>query len=466
MKAFIVAGLFLGDEGKGSIVDWLATQYAPQVDVIRYCGGPQAAHNICHADGKHHTFAQFGSGMLNLGVRTHIAQKMVIEPGDFLREAKTLEGKGVADAMERLSIDRDCVIMAPWHTAFRRIQELYWRKVEGRGHGTCGRGVGTAVEYAQDYDDAPRAKDLLDQDLLAKKLSLCQERMILEAEPLANDAGDEAKEILRKASNPNMLDVVLDDWSSYSTKYRASIVDDQSYFQELERSNRTVILESTQGTLLDRRIGFLPYVANSEVAISAARQLLAKHVPGCQSKAIGVVRGYAIRHGDGPLPTQFQKIPQGLCDDFNGPNPWQGEMKFGALDMVLLKYATIAGGKPDMLALTCVDQLQDLEEIPACTSYSFFAQPQEKELLSAFCWHDSFFGSVRISGINTANGLPSEQARAQAAQILFKAKPDTFEKFANSEELHEYLETELQTPIGIISMGSKNSEKAMIGDYL
>ena len=465
MKAYIAAGLFLGDEGKGSIVDWLCGQYAPQVDVIRYCGGPQAAHNICHAQGLHHTFAQFGSGMLNPGVRTHISRRMVIEPGDFIREAEALATKGINDVMNRLTIDGECVIMTPWHTALRRIQEFYWCQTEGRGHGTCGMGVGTAVDYAKDYSDAPRARDLLDQDILAKKLRLCQERLLLEAQPLAKEIGTSAEEIWKNATKPRILDTVLDDWLPYCQEYTAIIKDDGQYFSELEDSGRVAVLESTQGTLLDRRIGFLPYVTNSEVAISAARKLISGYLPTYQSKAIGIIRSYAVRHGEGPLPTAMEKIPQSFHDDFNGPNPWQGQMRFGWLDMVLLKYSINAGGRPDVLALTCIDQVAPLTEILVCTSYSFSPQKGDKEKLQAFHWREMSCGEIEITGIRSENAL-SKLARSQAAEILFKVKPKTWEKFSNGADLHCYLESELGVPIGILSMGGKNSEKAQIGNYL
>jgi adenylosuccinate synthase len=263
-----------------------------------------------------------------------------------------------------------------------------------------------------------------------------------------------------------MIEIVLDDWAPYSTNFAHAIKDDEEYFKEIASSNRTVVLESTQGTLLDRRVGFPPYVTNSDVAISAGRELLENYLPGCESKAIGVVRSYAVRHGDGPLPTRISDLPEGFVDTFNKPNPWQGPLLFGWLDMVLLKYATIAGGKPDVLALTCIDQLQDLEEIPVCTSYCVWAKNVDKQSLEAFNWHESYFGSIRINAIGDGKNIPEQSARENAAKILFEAKPDTWEKLKDSESLHAYLESELQAPIGILSMGRKNSEKAQLGNYL
>ena len=63
-RHYIVCGLGFGDEGKGSVVDFLCSPRRPDParTVVRFNGGAQAAHNVLAADGRHHTFAQFGSG--------------------------------------------------------------------------------------------------------------------------------------------------------------------------------------------------------------------------------------------------------------------------------------------------------------------------------------------------------------------------------------------------------------------
>ena len=69
----LLAGLGFGDEGKGTVTDYLVRTHSAKM-VVRYNGGAQAAHNVVLPDGRHHTFAQFGSGTFVPGVRTHLSR--------------------------------------------------------------------------------------------------------------------------------------------------------------------------------------------------------------------------------------------------------------------------------------------------------------------------------------------------------------------------------------------------------
>src|ERR1041384_8832751 len=96
-----IAGLLLGDEGKGKIVDALTRRIGASL-VIR-TGGCQAAHHVVTDDGRSHCFAQFGSGAL-AGARTHLSRFMFIEPVALIREAAHLEALGVRDPLSTLTV--------------------------------------------------------------------------------------------------------------------------------------------------------------------------------------------------------------------------------------------------------------------------------------------------------------------------------------------------------------------------
>src|SRR5437773_11389748 len=100
-QAIIVIGLAFGDEGKGSIVDFLTRRYNAHT-VVRFNGGPQAGHNVVTSDGRHHTFSQFGSGTFVPGVRTLLSRFVLIEPYAMFKEAAHLNDIGVCDALDRL----------------------------------------------------------------------------------------------------------------------------------------------------------------------------------------------------------------------------------------------------------------------------------------------------------------------------------------------------------------------------
>ena len=105
----IVVDLGYGDAGKGSVVDWLCARPGrgsvsatrPRT-VVRFNGGAQAAHNVITSDGRHHAFAQFGSGTFTPGVRTHLSRFVLVDPLALAAEAAHLASVGVGDALDRL----------------------------------------------------------------------------------------------------------------------------------------------------------------------------------------------------------------------------------------------------------------------------------------------------------------------------------------------------------------------------
>src|ERR687897_1022473 len=102
-RAIILGGLGYGDEGKGTWTDFLA-RTEPVHTVVRFNGGAQAGHNVVTPDGRHHTFAQFGSGTLH-GVRTHLSRFMMVDPLALAAEAGHLAELGVAAPFELLTVD-------------------------------------------------------------------------------------------------------------------------------------------------------------------------------------------------------------------------------------------------------------------------------------------------------------------------------------------------------------------------
>src|SRR5215210_8082512 len=122
-RAIVLVGLGYGDEGKGAWTDFLA-RTEPVHTVVRFNGGAQAGHNVVAPDGRHHTFAQFGSGTLVRGVNTHLSRFMLVNPLGLLREDAELRALGVTDALARLSIDREALVTTPFQVAANRLREL------------------------------------------------------------------------------------------------------------------------------------------------------------------------------------------------------------------------------------------------------------------------------------------------------------------------------------------------------
>jgi adenylosuccinate synthase len=78
-RALLMADLGFGDSGKGLVSDYLCRHEGVDL-IIRYCGGPNAGHNVVTSDGKHVTFVQVGAGGLQPDVRTLLSRFMLVNP--------------------------------------------------------------------------------------------------------------------------------------------------------------------------------------------------------------------------------------------------------------------------------------------------------------------------------------------------------------------------------------------------
>jgi adenylosuccinate synthase len=345
----IVVDLGFGDAGKGTTVDHLCRAGAaaagePVTAVVRFNGGAQAAHNVVTDDGRHHTFAQFGSGTL-AGVPTHLSRDVLVDPLGLVAEADHLAALGVGDPFGALTVHRDALLTTPYHAAANQARE----RARGAGrHGSCGLGIGETAAYALAHpDDAPRVRDCLAPARLRRLLGLLRDR--LPAEPGALAGAFEAGG--RRGPVPPVDDCVAA-FGAFAGTVR--LVDD-GYLAGLLPAGR-VVFEGAQGVLLDEWHGFHPYTTWSTTTFTNAAKLLcdAGADPG-DVERLGVVRTYTTRHGAGPLVTEDPALTAALPDRHNGTGRWQGPFRVGHFDAVAHRYAVEVAGGVDALALTHLD---------------------------------------------------------------------------------------------------------------
>ncbi|MFI7665226.1 adenylosuccinate synthetase [Nocardia sp. NPDC049526] len=325
----IVLDLGFGDAGKGATVDWLCSPEAgPAVSaVVRFNGGAQAAHNVI-ADGRHHSFAQFGSGTFS-GVPTLLSRHMLVEPIAVASESRQLAALGVRDPLSLLQIDGRALLTTPIHIAANRARE------DARGssrHGSCGRGIGETASYALEYD-APTVSDCLRPDVLYAKL----QAMAAHYGPL----------IAPSAHRYEAIRDLVDMYREFAAAVR--IVDGTELARLAQRGR--LIFEGAQGVLLDEWRGFHPHTTWSTVEPRNARALLAEI--GAPAYTLGVTRTYMTRHGAGPFPTEDPTMT--ISEPHNTTGPYQGHFRRGHLDPILLRYAIEVSGGIDGLALTHLD---------------------------------------------------------------------------------------------------------------
>jgi adenylosuccinate synthase len=339
----VVVGLGYGDEGKGMTTAFLAEERSRrggQPLVVRWNGGPQAAHNV-RIRGQHHTFSQFGSGSFS-GAGTLLSGKMLVSPFALMSEAADLMDLGLRP-LTNLMIDRSAPLLLPVHATVN--QELE-RSRGSKRHGSVGIGVGIARSYEEDMDDAgqrslvPRVDDLSDPFTLADKISdmitWLQDRFHVQLiMPLS--------EVRRLATS---LHTVYDDLMASGV----IITSTGNVLYERRHQAEDLIFEGSQGVMLDLRYGYFPHVTYGwmlpdDVMSYAHMAELPK------PSVIGCTRTYSTRHGFGPFP------PEGSYDveePDNATGVWQGAFRTGVLDIGTLAY-TANLLTPDAISVSCMD---------------------------------------------------------------------------------------------------------------
>lgn len=232
-----VIDLGFGDAGKGTIVDALARWNPNTSAVVRFSGGAQSAHNVVTDDGRHHTFAQFGAATFVPGVRTFLGPEFLLNPGNLWREEQHLHEVGVKDAMVRLSIHPDALVITPYHQLLNQLK--------GSAHGTTGQGIGETMSDSLRFgdDQVIRARDLLDQKLLVAKTRNVKDRKVREARSLGlSSLGSlrEDKEFFEHCQ-----------WVVDCGCVRNTLRD--------LANDGDLIFEGSQGVLLDQDYGFHPH---------------------------------------------------------------------------------------------------------------------------------------------------------------------------------------------------------------
>ncbi|RRO13209.1 adenylosuccinate synthase [Saccharopolyspora rhizosphaerae] len=356
MPAIVLIGAQWGDEGKGKATDLLGEQAQW---VVRYQGGNNAGHTVVLPDGQDFALHLIPSGILTPGVTNVIGNGVVVDPGVLLEELAGLEERGVDTS--RLLLSADAHLIMPYHVAIDRVTERYLGKKQ---IGTTGRGIGPC------YQDkiarvGVRMQDLLDEKILRQKVEA---------------ALDIKNQILVKVYNRRAIDAeeVVDSVLSQAEKFSDRIADTKLLINQAIERGESVLLEGSQGTLLDVDHGTYPFVTSSNPT-SGGAATGAGIGPTKISAVIGILKAYTTRVGAGPFPTE-------LTDEAGESLRKQGgefgvttgrSRRTGWFDAVIARYATRVNGITDYF-LTKLDVLSGLETIPVCVAYDVDGQRVEE----------------------------------------------------------------------------------------
>ncbi|MFI5959040.1 adenylosuccinate synthase [Cryptosporangium sp. NPDC051539] len=347
MPAIVLVGAQWGDEGKGKATDLLGDKVQW---VVRYQGGNNAGHTVITPDGEKYALHLIPSGILTPGATSVIGNGVVVDPAVLIGEMDGLIERGVD--VSNLKISADAHLIMPHHRALDKVTERYLGKAR---IGTTGRGIGPA------YGDklariGIRVADLLDPGILRRKLDTVL---------------DEKNQILAKVYNRKAIDpaAVAEEYLGYAERLKGHIADSRLLLNKALERGEIVLLEGSQGTLLDVDHGTYPFVTSSNPTAGGA--CAGSGIgPTRITKVIGILKAYTTRVGSGPFPTE-------LLDEYGERlRRIGGEVgvttgrnrRTGWFDAVISRYATRVNGLTDIF-LTKLDVLSGLDRVPICVAY-------------------------------------------------------------------------------------------------
>ena len=341
-----VIGAQWGDEGKGKIVDWLASRADV---VVRFQGGHNAGHTLVVGDAVY-KLSLLPSGIVR-GTPSVIGNGVVLDPWALKAEVERIAAQGIAITPEVLTIAETCPLILPIHRDLDALRE----DASGAGKiGTTRRGIGPAYEDKVGRR-AIRVCDLAHLDALEPQLDrLCAHHDALRAgfgEPPVD------REALR-AELAGIADFVL----PFARPVWMAL-------DEASRAGKRILFEGAQGVLLDVDHGTYPFVTSSNT-VAGTTGSGSGMGPGAAGFVLGIVKAYTTRVGSGPFPTELNdETGQRLGERGHEFGTVTGrERRCGWFDAVLVRQAAAVSGITG-IALTKIDVLDGFETIRICTGY-------------------------------------------------------------------------------------------------
>jgi adenylosuccinate synthase len=345
-KADVLLGLQWGDEGKGKIVDVLTPHYQM---IARFQGGPNAGHTL-EFDGIKHVLHTIPSGIFHSDKINLIGNGVVIDPIILKKEIEKLTERGV-DVSKNLFVSRKAHLILPTHKILDAASEA------SKGTAKIGstlKGIGPT------YMDKTGRNGLRVGDTELKNFN--EKYTALKNKHL---------EMIKSYGFTDYdLETAEKEWmESISLFAKLNLVDSEHMVNEYIYSNKKVLAEGAQGTLLDIDFGSYPFVTSSNTVCAGACTGLGI-APNRIGEVFGIFKAYCTRVGSGPFPTELH--------DETGEKMRQVGREFGSttgrprrcgwLDIPALKYAIQINGVTQLIMMKA-DVLSGFDELNVCTQY-------------------------------------------------------------------------------------------------
>ncbi len=414
MAVDLLLGLQWGDEGKGKIVDVLTKNYNI---IARFQGGPNAGHTL-EFDGIKHVLRTIPSGIFHEKSINVIGNGVVIDPVVFVKELEGLD-KYHIDYVSKLIISRKAHLILPTHRLLDAASEASKGKAK---IGSTLKGIGPTY-MDKTGRNGIRVGDLELETFKQKYKSLAKKHVAM-------------IDFYDVDIQYDLDEMEVEFFESLEKLKKLTFIDSEEYLNQAIKSEKTILAEGAQGSLLDIDFGTYPFVTSSNTTAAGACTGLGV-APGKIKEVYGIFKAYTTRVGSGPFPTE-------LFDDVGAKMAKVGH-EFGAvtgrarrcgwLDLVALKYTCEVNGVTQLMMMKS-DVLSGFDHLKVCTSYNYKGEvikhlPYNIEaenvtpIYTNFkCWKED------LTKMTEASQLPKEL-----------------------NDYIDFLEKELELPIKIVSVG-------------
>ena len=419
MATTVVLGAQWGDEGKGKVTDFFASNADM---VVRFQGGNNAGHTIVVKD-ETIKLSLTPSGVLYSSCIPVIASGCVVDLGVLMSELEMLKEKNIDTS--KLKLSSNAHLIMPYH---KLLDELIETKLGKNMIGTTKRGIGPC--YADKIQrQGIRVQDLFDEKIFEEKVST-----ILE----------DKNEIITKIYNdkPFVLEEILSEFSEYRDTVKEIMTDTSLLISNAITEEKNVLFEGAQGTLLDIDHGTYPFVTSSNTT-SGNAAIGSGIGPRDIDKIVGVTKAYISRVGTGPFLTeQENEVGDFLIEKGAEYGVVTGrKRRCGWLDLVSLKYSVRVNSLTELF-ITKLDVLSGLNELKLNIAYEINGSEvtdfprQQRVLYDGKPIYKTFKGwEEDISNTTSFEDLPSE-----------------------AKEYIKFIEDFIKVPITFISVGPERNQ--------
>ena len=413
-----IVGTNWGDEGKGRMVDLLSEDYDV---VVRYQGGNNAGHTVINEKGKF-IMNLMPSGICREDTVNILGPGVVIDLEHLYGEVQKLEEAGVSVTPKNLKISDRATICMPYHKLLDCLEE---DRLADKKFGSTRRGISPV--YADKYmKKAFRMGDLLHMDTLKKSLA-----DVLEWKNLTVESGYK--------NAPVQADEMFAWLEKYGTFFASFVCNTTEYLSDAMNDGKSIIFEAQLGALRDIDFGIYPYTSASTTL--AAYAPIGAGAPFAKlDESIGIMKAYSSCVGEGPFTCEmFGEEAEALRMAGGEYGAATGRpRRVGGFDVVASRYGAKMQGCT-YVALTKLDVLSYMDEIPVCTAYELNGEvihtfPSDIDSLNAAKPVYEYMKGFKcdISGCRTKEDLPKEAL-----------------------EYIQYIEKVIECPVKYVSVGAE-----------